>query len=307
MSVNAAYSLYAAKIGSAFIDQMENQNYDAGIEAMLIQANGQVYNQFAAIGLAQPKLSFDTSNLFSVFTAGMLGYQVGAGLTNTTAVFYWRQFQAQGGYKSGNFQESMTMHSGLILPRRLTANTGERAVIQMEVLPLFDGTNTPFVVVSGVALPAGSPAIGHVHTAGPCILNGVKFSGIQNLTIDFGIKEMLLKSDGEGYNSFIGVPKVDPVIEFETYDLGAIAALGQSTNITSTTTFFLTAVQSGGMRYDYSSTEHMSVGVTAGMIYVENAESRTGEVAKAKVKLQTIFDGTNLPITFNTATAIVLP
>ncbi|HET8686698.1 MAG TPA: hypothetical protein VFM18_08540, partial [Methanosarcina sp.] len=89
MAVNAAYSLYCATIGTSFIDQMENQNYEAGIEQMLIQANGQIYNQFAAIGLAQPKISFDTSNVFSVFEAGLLGYQVGTGTANATAKFYY--------------------------------------------------------------------------------------------------------------------------------------------------------------------------------------------------------------------------
>ncbi|HET8687799.1 MAG TPA: hypothetical protein VFM18_14200, partial [Methanosarcina sp.] len=205
-----------------------------------------------------------------------------------------------------NVCQRLTMNSGLILPRRLTANTGERASVQMEVFPLFDGTHTPFVVDSGVALPAGSPAVNHVHTAGPCVINGTVFEGVQNLTIDFGIKEMLLKSDGEGYNSFIGIPKVDPVIEFETYDLGAIAALGESTNIASRTEFFLTGVKPGGMRYGYNELKHLSFGVTAGMIYVESAENRVGEVGKAKVKLQTIFDGTNAPITFTQNTDIVL-
>ena len=109
MSVSKAYSLHCATIGANFLDQMENQDYDAGIEQMLIQANGSIYPQFVAIGLQQPKLSFSTSNLFTALGQGLLGFNVGAGLTNTTAAFYWRQFQAQGGFLAGNVQMKMLM------------------------------------------------------------------------------------------------------------------------------------------------------------------------------------------------------
>lgn len=309
MSVSKAYTLHCATIGANFLDQMENQDYEAGIEQMLIQANGSIYPQFVAIGLQQPKLSFTTSNLYAALAQGLLGYNIGAGLTNTTAAFYWRQFQAQGGFLAGNVQMKMLMNSGCIFPRRLTANTGEKATLDMEVLPIFDGTHSPFVITNNVALPSGSPAVNHVHTAGPVIINGVAIHGVQNLSVDFGIKEMLLKSDGDAFNSFIGTPTVAPVIEFDTYDLSILASLGAASTITSTTELFLVAIQKGGTRYAYDdlSTPHIGLGITAGMVYVDKASAKAGEVGTCKVKIQTVWDGTNAPITFNTATAIVLP
>jgi hypothetical protein len=307
MSVSRAYTLYSATIGANFLDQMENQDYDAGIEEMLIQANGSIYNQFIAIGLQQPKLSFTTSNLFAALAQGLLGYEIGAGQTNTTAAFYWRQFQAQGGFLAGSVQMKMLMNLGSIFPRKLSARTGERATLDMEVFPIYDGTDSPFVITNNVALPSGSPAIGHVHTAGPVVINGVTFQGVQSIDVDFGIKEQLLKSDGDAYNSFIGTPVVAPSIEIETYDMSALAALGSATAITGTTEFFLRAIQPGGTRYVNTDTHHIGLGVTAGMIYVENGSAKNGEVGTVKIKIVPIFDGTNAPVTFNTATAIVLP
>jgi hypothetical protein len=307
MPVSKAYTLYCATVGANFLDQMENQDYDAGIEEMLIQANGQVYNQFAAIGLQQPKLSFTTSNLFAALAQGLLGYEIGSTLTNTTAAFYWRQFQAQGGFLAGSVQMKMAMTLGSIFPRKLSARTGERATLDMEVFPIFDGTNSPFVITNNVALPSGSPAVGHVHTAGPVIINGTTFHGVQSLDVDFGIKEQLLKSDGDAFNSFIGTPTVAPSIAIETNDMSALAALGSATNISSSTELFLVAIQPGGTRYPYATADHISMSVTAGMIYVSNGSAKNGEVGTVKIKIVPIFDDTNAPITFNTATAIVLP
>ncbi|MEI6542134.1 MAG: hypothetical protein WCL60_01345 [Methylococcales bacterium] len=307
MSVSKAYTLYCATIGANFLDQMENQNYDAGIEEMLIQANGSIYNQFAAIGLQQPKLDFTTSNLFAALAQGLLGYEIGAGLTNTSAAFYFRQFQAQGGFLGGSVQLKMAMTLGSIFPRKLSARTGERATLDMEVFPIFDGTNSPFVITNNVALPTGSPAISHVHTAGPAIINGVAIEGIQSIDVDFGIKEQLLKSDGEAFNSFIGTPSVSPSITLETYDMSVLSSLGAATNISSSTELFLVGIQPGGTRIPYTTANHIGMGMTAGMIYVTEGSAKNGEVGTIKIKIIPIFDGTNAPITFNTATAITLP
>ena len=309
MSVSKAYTLHCATVGANFLDQMEDQNYDAGIEQMLIQANGAIYPQFVAIGLQQPKLTFTTSNLYAALAQGLLGYNIGATLTNTTAAFYWRQYLAQGGFKSGSVNLKMLMNSGCIFPRRLTANTGEKASMDMEVIPIYDGTHSPFVITDSNALPSGTPAISHVHTAGPVVVNGVAIHGVQNLSVDFGIKEMLLKSDGDANNSFIGTPTVAPVIEFSTYDMSILATLGAASTITSTTELFLVAIQPGGTRYAYDDVgnKHISLTITSGMVYVEQASAKVGEVGSCKVKIQTTWDGTNAPIVFNNATTIVLP
>lgn len=307
MTVSRAWTLYCAKLAGTtpvFLDQMENQDYDTGIEQMLIQANGSIYPQFAAVGLIQPKLSFATSNLVAALGQGLLGYTIGAGLTYTSGAFYWRQYAQQGGFKSGSVNTSMTMNLGAIFPRRLSVRSGERATLDMDVIPIHDGTNSPFVVAANVALPSGTPAVANVHTLGKVLLNNTVFSGVQSLDVDFGIREMPLHSDGEAYNTFIATPSVMPSISFETYDLDAVNSLAGATAIGSATKFYLQAIAAGGTRVAAGTASHISMTVTAGMITVENASARPGDAATARVKIQLIWDGTNSPIQFNTATAI---
>ena len=307
MTVSRAWTLHCAQLAGAtpvFLDQMENQDYDAGIDQMLIQANGSIYPQFAAVGLAQPKISFATSNLVAALSQGMLGYAIGPALPYTSGEFYWRQYASQGGFKPGNVNQSMAMALGAIFPRRLSARTGERATLDMDVIPIYNGTNSPFVITSNVALPIGVPAINHVHTAGPCTLNGVAFSGVQSLEVDFGIREMLLHSDGEAYNTFIATPSVMPSITLETYDLEAVNTFDTAAAITTATKFYLRGIQPSGFRIPDGTAEHISLTVTAGMIYVETASAKPGDAGLARVRINLTWDGTNSPIQFNTATAI---
>lgn len=306
MSLNfTPYSLYAATIGTSLITQIESQDLDAGVDEMLVQADGQLYPQFAAVGAQQPKLRFSTSKLNQALTGGISGFSIApSGGSATSAKFYWRPYTQNGGFAAGSVNLVTNMGLGLILPRRLTARTGEKAIVELEAIPIWDGTNNPFTFTANQALPSGTQGVSEIHTSGPAVINGTAVYGIEEVSVDFGIDDMLFKTDGAAFNTFAGWGSIRPKITLSSKDIGVISAFFTPAAISATTTIFLRSVTSGGFRDADSSTTHVALTVTAGMVHAVSGSARTGEGGSGQIVITPIWDGTNSPIQISTASAI---
>src|SRR6185369_11511222 len=96
---------------------------------------------------------------------------------------------------------------------------------QVMIVPIYDGVNDPFVYTGSVAL-SGSLVAGTFFGAGPVSVNGVAIPGIQEITIDSGVKLVQLGDASEEFDTFAGIEEGRPSVTVKTYETMNWSSLG---------------------------------------------------------------------------------
>lgn len=298
MTTTPAFTLYAAQLGSTFLDQIERQSYSAGIEEMIIRANGAVSPQFAAIAHQSPKIDLTTTNLVAGLSAGTGGWTASG---SNPASFYWRQYVNLGTLSTGATATKLSMTQGLIVPTRLSADQ-KGAKLDISAIPVWDGTNLPFTATANQT-PSGTAQVNNVFVAGPIALAGTELNGIQSIDIDFGNKPLLLGSNGIAFDNFGAIQIRQPSVTVKTTDLSALASIGTTAEGAAFSLYFV-AVSAYGTRIAAATASHVKLTGTAAMIQIDSAEGGMDGAAMATIKITPIWDGTNDILAVNTASVI---
>lgn len=298
MSTSNLYTLFAVQAGSTFIDQVERYSYSAGIDELILRANGSLNPQFAAIGHQAPAITLTTTNLVAALASGAGGWSASGA---NPAKFWFRKFTNLGTLDSGATAIKLNMAQGLILPQRLTADQrGSR--LDLMAVPVYDGTNLPFVVSVNQSL-AGSPAIANVHVAGKISIGGTVIQGVQSINIDFGVRPILASSDGDPFNTFGAVEMIAPSITVNTTDMSVINTLTTQAS-GGAVILYLRNVLANSTRASDATASHIKFTATAGFSRCDVLEASMGSAGGATIRINPIWDGTNNIFAINTASAI---
>ena len=87
------------------------------------------------------------------------------------------------------------------------------------------GTVSPVVRTASQSLPALAYTR-EVFTLGPVKLNGTAVDGVQEVTIDFGIKEEVKAGSGALYPQLVAISEIRPRVTVRVNDESALATLG---------------------------------------------------------------------------------
>ncbi len=313
MAVGNVHTLYAVDIdpitgaNAVFIDQVSDWNVDTGIGEILQNADGMVDPTFVAVGSQSPRIRFSSTALATILAkCGISGLKIDSDVTHDGAEF-WFQKVAEGGTRaSGSNHIKMTMNEGMLLPRMIRATNGPPpATMDFEAVPTYDGTNDPLVIAASQAL-VGTPSVGELFTAGPVSINGSALAGIQDITIDFGIREIVQSGDGQVWPTFIGIMERRPVITIRSLEAIALSTFGLegTAQSASDSVIYLRKIAEGGTRVADGTAEHISFPIDEGRISVNTVGGTHGTPVIAEVKITPTFDGTNAILVINTATAI---
>ena len=306
MSVSALWKIFAVQIDAAadiFFTGITNQSVNPGVQKVLQSGDGRVDNIFVAAGKVQPLATFTSTQIKTVIdTCGIIGKKIDA--TNILKI-YFQQYDLGGTRKTGSTLMMMTVNSGLLVPTTITLEDGQPGEAALELHAVWDGTNKPFVISTGVAAPA-APIPTEFFTTGPIQLNGVATEGVQTITLDFGNSVIKKGGDGEVYDTFVAIDKRAPKITYTLTDVTlantqTIDGVGQSA---SDSIVYFTKMAAGGTRVADVTAEHIKITIDDGYLCWLAAQGADEGPADLNEEIQPVWDGTADVLVFNTASAI---
>lgn len=214
MSISTLHRLDAIIMPSSVqISVVKNARWSAGIQTFLEHPAGGIFPMFRANQHQKPQISFSTPQLDTLLAAvGPAGASVGQIDT------YYKTASA-----TGNVARATTSHQRVRISQSLVYWTQVRLTdkgmgeAQVMIQPVYDGVNDPFAYTGSVAL-ASTLAAGNFFGAGPCKINGVSIPGIQEITIDSGIKVLTQGDSSEEFDTFAGIEEVNPSITIKTVE-----------------------------------------------------------------------------------------
>lgn len=304
------HNAFAVKYGSTVVsgltqlDAQTNPNVEAESSA------GTPYPQFAVITEQKPRVMFQTKQVAALL--GVTGL-AGAAIDGTNGfTAYFANLAASGLPASGSVHRSYACNRGLLLPRRLTCQSRGNVQVDAEALVYSsDGAAHPLTIADNVALPSvvqnnvqhtiGQVAIGITGTV-------ITIPCLQNLSIDFGSGAETIGCGSDLYDTHLQLPRIAPIITLTGIDAAVFGASGVPPVgmplAHAATKLFLRKRATNGIGFVANGTaEHIKL--TANGLAVVTSHTGQG-TARAEVNIQitTSWDGTNAPLTIDTASAI---
>lgn len=302
MAVPATYTLWGVKIGATVLDAITAVSEMLNPQVRSERTSGQLYSRFQAmVGLA-PLLQWSTLSIAAALDAiGPGGLALTSGAPYTS---YAAKRADGGGIAAGSVHRSYTANKGLIVPRTLRVQQGADAQLDYEVITTYDGTNDPLIEADSVALPALG-GDGARYTLGPATVGGIALSGLQSLTLDFGLQVKTEASDGDLYPTHCAITAVLPTLRLGGLDatmLGAsrIPRTGRAATHANTSVYLRKRAQGGTFVPDLTA-EHIACTLD-GYATIETA--RSGDPAQCDLLLRGRGDGTNAPLLVDTTAAL---
>lgn len=265
---------------SVIFDVIRSQRWVAGIQSLLEHPAGHYAPMFRANQVQKPSLEFTTSQLDVLLPAIGVG---GAAVGSTTTYFKLAS-------TTGNAARPSLVHQKVVLPQtcgywtsiRLTHNgVGEANVV---LVSIWDGTNDPFVYTGSQALAGTFASSGYsFYGAGPAAINGVQLPGIQEITIDSGIRLIQVGDTSEEFDTFVGIEKVEPTITIrtlETVDWSTIGLRGTVLDGTNGVACYARKWSANGSRVANITAQHISfTGLLGTAIPIDSNGQNTGPVS----------------------------
>ena len=275
------------------IDQIESYAYSPGVAGMLLGGAGEVEPSFSAVDGIMPVFSFTTSQV-ATFLAAIEedGAIIDTDTGDAGVVIYGAQYEKGKVKKAGAYHMSVTIASGMIIPRSISASTGGPALLTFDVLPLStDGITSP-LSISTTASISSAPTASELYTVGPATVNGSTIGGVQSMNVNFGNGEVRLRADGHVYPTFISLPARRPGAGFSTNKASYLYTLGEGLAITTNATLYLTQCSEGGVRA--TGANQISIAFNDGRV-----EPAGFDGSMLGVNIVPTFDGTNTCMVFS--------
>jgi hypothetical protein len=311
MAVNNVFTLAPLQVdlntGTDYIiDQITNMNWSAGIQEYIDQSDGSVDPSFVSGMLQDSRITATSTAIGRVLDSFDLS---GASFGASDTVDLLFQKIASGGTRTGGSTEvSLGFATAMAIPRTVTANQGAEATANFEIIPWSATGSATTTSYSASATKTANTNAEQYFTLGPVSINGTTLTGVQSLTVDFGITEMVLSGDGDGWPTFVAIRRRDPRITVQCYDLSAAHTLiGQSGTAQTATdsVFYLRKLQAGGVaRVSNATEEHISIAVDDGMVYIDSTDGSHGSEAMGSITIVPVYDGTNSILAIDTSAAI---
>ncbi len=305
------HNAYAVKYGSTVIAGLQQLNAQTNPNVEAESGSGSPFPQFAVITSQRPRMMFNTKMAAAVL--GLTGL-TGAVIDGTNSLIgYFASLAPSGLPAAGTVHRSYTAVRGLLYPRRISCSArGNLSVDAEAVLFSSDGATHPIAVSDAVALPAITPA-NILHGIGPITLGvtgtTVTAGCLQDVSIDFGASPETLGCGSDLYDMHLQLTRVAPVITLRGIDAavfaaaGGVPAVGQPLTHAATKIYFRKRNTTGVGFVADATAEHIKLTANGVAVVTEHTGQGTSR-AEVSIQITTAWDGTNAPVTINTASAI---
>lgn len=302
MGVPQLYDVYPARFNSMTLNQVGNQSFSPGIQALIAQAGGSVDPGLDAVAEVDSRWKFTSRDVQQVLTNVALA--TGLNVSSGAKMQFQRRKHA-GIFESGSDHVHLTSSVGFLWIEEFgfEQSSKEGGDVSLQYAALFDGSTDPTVVSLSQAL-IGSPAVNAVHTLGPVVIEGAQLPGVKKWRCKTGIEVVLEPSDGEVASRIIAIQKRMQTIEIEVRNISILSSItAYKGSISSGITCYAQKVLAGGHHVNWGTGAHIAATVTQGTYTVEEISGSKGENANVKITVL----ATNNNISVNPAATISLP
>lgn len=309
MSVDAVHYggplVVTAGVSSFNLDGVESYNFSPALQEAILAAGGQVDQTYVATMHAGPMLSLTVNDIATALAMiGISGMPISATSTATAAAFFFTQGDFGGTRKTSTNHRKVTFNEGIVVPKSISWSQKQHATMQLEMYGTYDGTNAPAVYASGVALPH-TPSVDELFVGGLVKINGTSLTGVQSVSIDFGLSVERLSGDGDVYDTFVVISDRKPRISITTKDITALSTYTLTgTPLSGSTKVFLQKMTEGGDRVSAATATHISFTINSGEIIADPFSGSSRESGGGGITIVPTYDGTNAVLVVSTSTAI---
>lgn len=306
MPVNSLHGLQGVYTASAGIGGITDQNIVTGNEVRGEATSGEVFARILALFKQKIAPRFSTRSITAALDVTGVG---GASIATVGPVSMYAQAWAAGGSRAtGSAHRKFTFSDGMILPRTLTVEQGGEARLDVDIVTSYDGTNDPIIIADAQSLPV-TALTDAMFTLGGVTIGGVALTGVRRFQIDFGLDVVTEAADGDLWDTYVGIRAQQSVITVETTAIATIAAAGIPLSgkaaTHANTTLYVKKMLHGGSFVPDATAEHIAF-TACGMIAPDSVFGASGNnPGTCGFRMPCSYDGTNLPITVSTASAIV--
>lgn len=315
MTVTRLYNNYGVKIDPdsfsgtpVIMGGITRVGLRIGNQVVAMPTSGEAYARFLALYGQKVNPTFETLNVAKGLTnCALSGLKIAAAAAGTGLTLYAQQI-AEGALRtSGSNHDSWNFKEGLLYPTSLSCDHQGDARLSYDCHATYDGTNNPVVVAASVALPT-APTDAERFTLGPVTLGGISFTQQMGLNLSFGLKCNSEGADSDIWDTFAWIEEVQPTltltgIDKKWFDATFVPLTGLALTHANTK-IYLRKRAAGGTFVANGTAEHVKFTI-AGLATVEDGWQGTGGgKGTVSLKLDTQYDGTNLPIVISPAIAI---
>jgi len=283
------YTVGPATFGATAINQVTGSDYNAGLEAVLLAADGSVSPTFVAVGQQAPRITMETTKVGTVLTAIAAA---GSTISSPSALFSTtlRKRVAGGRLSVTTDNVSLSCTDGIIVPRRLSIPHVPPASLSFEVIPITSNqANAPITLAVNAAAPTPDD-VSEIYCVGDVDLGATEIDGVMDIEIDFGIAERVLMSDGNVWPSQVCIVRQAPTAVIRTTNADLVNTLTVQGTQKTTCTIVLQAVARGGLRSGTDKT------ITIPDAHCVVRSIGNGDDSMTEIVLTGVYDGTNAVI-----------
>jgi hypothetical protein len=319
MSLDNIHGLYAVSFqndgdGSATVlDSVARVQLSQSNAFNREQTSGSVYDRFITILAQTHSASLETKRLATwLAEIGLTGLPIVDGALGEYGLrLYAQKFdESAGGRASGSNHRSYTIANGLLVPSRLSVSHQGDAMLTCNLFVKYDGTNDPVVVATSVSLPA-LDGDDERFTLGGVTLGSKTFDGKQSLEIDFGVTVREEGADSDIWPTALSIVSIQPTLtltgvkpEWLTADTTTLPIEGLACTHANSTIYLRKRAQGGTGFVADGTAEHIKFTVD-GLAAIETIfDASPGSPAETSLTLPLEWDGTNAPLTIDTASTI---
>lgn len=282
--------------------------YDLGTGTQLASeiSAGNVYPEYPHLMGQQMVGTFSTIQIARALdNCGLTGTSI-ADLT--TGLKYYLRKHADGSTRaSGGSHNKYTIKKGIIVPTSLTCEHQGTATITFDVVITYDGSNVPIILAASQSLPAAQ-SDDQEFTLGPLTLESVLLDHVQQFTITFGLTPSSEGADSDIWDKYASIRTIKPSLSLTGSNPNWLAdASIPLTGLRVThanTAFYLRKYAIGSTFVADGSAQHIKF-TAAGLAVIDDVLQVSGEEPSGTTLTMPLhYDGTNAPLTINTASAI---
>lgn len=252
---------------STFISQFTSSEVSPGIEAMVANAAGQIYPQFAANMGQKPEIRFTTPQVKSILD--LVGSDGIHDLSAANTDLYFKAASDQGNRiaSANSSHNRYRVAQGFLVLESISAGHRNEAQATCRIICAYDGTNSPLVYAGSQAL-SGTPTSGEHFLVGECHLNGSEIDAIQDLNLDWGHNILQAGGSGELYDTFNAQMQSQPTVSLTTFSTGFWGTATLNGLDLSSASFYLRKLSRTGRVAD-ATAEHIKFTLEDGLIYID--------------------------------------
>lgn len=289
----------AVGMGSAKqISGIQNISINAGAEIDTVISADSIFPEATYLRTLKPGIQVSSTHISQVLDGiGLFGFCFDTDGSHP-GVQNYATLRDCAGPVAGAAHRYYQTRKGIIWVESINVEHAGDATANIRVLPAYDGTNLPITITDSVSVPAKTAAP-NTFTIHSVKVGNVVMTGVRSVNLSTGISEKSEGADSDFYDSFVEVSTATPTVTISGVDtkwLNTVTPLNGKTVTHANCEIILRRRD----QFDIVTGVHIKF-TFAGLLHPTTVfnGSNTG-IADVGVTVACTFDGTNLPIKYET-------